>query len=177
LSLSRSKPREAPYAGPSWHRAALYLGIALLAQVSVLHFLPLRSAKVSPVLVVVVWYAIAADARRAALLGLIAGFCEEMLSAGTGGAWTISTTLTAILAGVLSRGFFADSMPLVAGIVVFASLLRMFVFWLVMEAEGYPTGMGCLHFHAALWQAAINAAAILIVMLVGRYRDDSGRLQ
>lgn len=101
---------------------------------------------------------------------------EDMLAAGTGGAWTISTTLTAIIAGVVSRGFFADSMPLVAGVVVFATLVRMFIFWMVMEAQGYPTGVGWLHFHAALWQAALNAAAILVIMLVGRYRNDSGRL-
>jgi len=169
LSLSRSKSKEAPYAGPTWQRAALYLAAALLAQVTLLHFLQLRGTTISAVLVVVVWYAIHADPRRAALFGLIAGLFEDVLDTGTGGAWTLSTTLTAILAGVVSRGFFADSMPLVAGIVVFATLLRTFLFWLVMDGQGYPTGLGWIHFHGALVQAALNAIFIVIIMLIGRY--------
>jgi rod shape-determining protein MreD len=155
----------------------LLLAAALLLQVSVLHFFPFRGATLSPVLIIVVWYAMHADPRRAALCGFAAGFFEDMLAAGTGGAWTISTTLTAIIAGVVSRGFFADSMPLVAGIVVFATLLRMLLFWMVMEAQGYPTGLGGLHFHNAVWQALLNALAILIVMLAGRYRDPAKHLR
>lgn len=151
----------------------MLLGCALLAQVSFLHFFTLRGATLSPVLLVVVWYAIRADVRSAAICGFAAGFFEDMLGAQTGGAWTLSTTLTAIIAGVVSRGFFADSMPLVSAIVVFATLLRMFVFWLVMEAQGYPTGMGWIHFHAALWQALLNAAAMLAIMLAGRYRNSA----
>ncbi len=149
----------------------MYLAVALLAQVTLLHFFMVRGATISAVLVVVVWYAIHADPRRAALFGLIAGVFEDVLDTGTGGAWTLSTTLSAILAGVVSRGFFADSMPLVAGIVVFATLVRSLIFWLVMEGEGYPTGIGWIHFHAALLQAALNAVFIVIIMLIGRYRE------
>lgn len=145
--------------------------MALLAQVSVLHYFSVRGATLSPVLVVVVWYAIAADAKRAAIFGLIAGFAEDMLTGGTGGAWTISTTLTAIIAGVLSRGFFADSIPLVVGIVVFSTLLRSMLFWLVMEGQGYPTGLGWIHFHQAVWQSLLNAVFIIVVMVIGRYRE------
>lgn len=155
----------------------MLLAVALLLQVSVLHFFPIRGATLSPVLIVVVWYALRADPRRAAICGFAAGFLEDMLAAGTGGAWTISTTLTAIISGVVSRGFFADSMPLVAGIVVFATLLRMLLFWMVMEAQGYPTGLGGVHFHNAVWQALFNAAAIVIVMLAGRYRDPAKHLR
>lgn len=155
----------------------MLLAAALLLQVSVLHFFPIRGATLSPVLIVVVWYALRADPRRAAICGFAAGFLEDMLAAGTGGAWTISTTLTAIISGVVSRGFFADSMPLVAGIVVFATLLRMLLFWMVMEAQGYPTGLGGVHFHNAVWQALFNAAAIVIVMLAGRYRDPAKHLR
>lgn len=142
-----------------------------------LHFFTLRGAALSPVLLIVVWYAIHADPRRAAYCGFVAGFFEDMLAQGTGGAWTISTTLTAIIAGVVSRGFFADSMPLVAGIVVFATLVRMLLFWMVMDAQGYPTGLGGLHFHTAVWQALLNAVAILVIMLVGRYRDPAKHLR
>ncbi len=149
----------------------MYLALALLAQVSFLHYFSFRGATVSPVLVAVVWYAIAADMRGAAIYGLVAGFFEDMLDTGSGGAWTISTTLTAILAGTVSRGFFADSMPLVSGIVVLATLFRALVFWLVMEGQGYPSGFGWIHFHTALWQAALNVALVLIVMLIGRHRE------
>lgn len=171
MSLFRSKAKEAPYAGPTWQHAAILLAVSLLAQVTLLHFFTIRGTGISAVLLVVVWYAIHADPRRAAIFGLIAGVLEDTLDMGTGGAWTISTTLTAILAGVISRGFFADSMPLVAGIVVFATLLRSLLFWLVMEGQGYPTGLGWMHFHTAILQAALNAIFIVFVMLIGRYRE------
>ncbi len=143
----------------------------MLAQVTILHFFTIRGAELGVVLVAVVWYAIHADPRRAAVFGLAAGIVEDLLATGTGGAWTLSTTLTAILASVLSRGFFADSIPLVAGIVIFATLVRTLVFWLVMEAQGYPTGLGWMHFHGALWQAGFNALFIAAVMVIGRYRE------
>ncbi|MDQ6930001.1 MAG: hypothetical protein M3126_04970 [Candidatus Eremiobacteraeota bacterium] len=152
------------------------MAIALLAQVTLLHYFTFRGNSIGVVLVVVVWYAIHAGPRRSAMFGLAAGALEDLLDTGTGGAWTLSTTLTAILASVVSRGFFADSMPLVAGVVIFATLVRALVFWLVMGAQGYPTGLGWMHFHAALWQALINAAFILAVMLAGRYRE-SGSLR
>ena len=177
LSSSRSKAAQAPYAGPTWQRVALLLAGALLLQVSVLHFFALRGATLSPVLLVVVWYAIHADPKRAALCGFAAGFAEDMLAAGTGGAWTVSTTLTAIVAGVVSRGFFADSMPLVGAIVAFSTLVRMLVFWMVMAAQGYPSGLGILHFHTALWQALLNAGAMMLIMLAARYRDPAKHLR
>ena len=171
MSSSRSKVAAPPYAGPSWYRAAIYLAIALLAQVSFLHYLSIRGHTIGPVLVVVVWYAIHADPRRAATIGLIAGALEDLLSTGTGGGWTIATTVTAVLASVLSRGFFSDSMPLVAGIVIFATVVRSWLFWLIMGLQGYPPGLGWRHFHDALWQAALNAVLVVAAMLIGRYRE------
>ena len=161
----------ARYEGPSWKRAALYLAAALIAQISFLHFLALRGATVSVVLIVVIWFAILADARRAAIFGFAAGFCEDMLSLGTGGAWTISTTITALLAGTLSRTFFADSIPLVTGIVIVSTLVRELIFWIVMKAQGFPPGLGSLHFHQALWQALLNAIFVVVAMLIYRYRE------
>lgn len=122
-------------------------------------------------LVAVVWYAVAADARRAAIYGLAAGLLEDLLSTGTGGAWTIATTLTAIIAGGASRGFFADSIPILAAIVFAASLLHDLLFWLVMEAQGYPTGLGWIHFHGALWRALLNVILVVAIMLVLRIID------
>jgi len=171
LSSFRSNLRATPYREPGWERAALYLALALLAQITFLHFFTLRDATVSPVLIAVIWFAIQADARRAVIYGFAAGFFEDMLATGTGGAWTISTTLTALLAGTLSRGFFADSIPLVAGIVVLSTLVRDLIFWLVMQGQGYPPGLGALHFHRALWQALLNATCVIVLMLVMRYRE------
>ena len=147
------------------------MAAALVAQVTFLHFMTLRGATVSVVLIVVIWFAILADARRAAIFGFAAGFCEDMLSLGTGGAWTISTTITALLAGTLSRAFFADSIPLVTGIVVVLTLVRELVFWTVMKAQGFPPGLGTFHFHQALWQALLNAIFVVAVMLIYRLRE------
>ena len=86
----------------------------------------------------------------------------------TGGAWTISTTLVAVIAGAISRGFFADSLPLVATITYLATLLRSLLFWVVMGFEGYPSGLATLHFHEALLQAVFNALLMVIVMIAVR---------
>ena len=173
-SLSRSrvpagpKRRAASYAGPQWHVVAIVFAVAILAQTTLLHFVALRNATPSLVLVAVVWFAIRVDARRAATYGLIAGVCEDVLAAGTGAAWTISTMLTATLTSVLSRGFFADSIPLVSLVTVVATLLRALLFWTVMSIEGYPSGMAGVHFHQALWQSLLDAIVMVAAMLVVR---------
>ncbi|MBV8244626.1 MAG: rod shape-determining protein MreD [Candidatus Eremiobacteraeota bacterium] len=171
MSSSRSRFKQAPYTGPAWQTAALYLALALIAQVEFLHYFTFHDATFSPVLILVVWYAIVTDLRRAAIFGLCAGLAEDILAASTGGAWTISTTLTAILASLLSRGFFADSIPLVGTIVAFATVARNLIFWAVMQAEGYPSGLGMLHFHQALWQALLNVVLVAGGMAVLRLRN------
>jgi rod shape-determining protein MreD len=145
--------------------------LALVAQATVIHYLAVRTVVPSFVLAVVVWYAIRVDARRAAVYGLAAGFCEDALSAQSGAAWTISTCLSAILASRLSRGFFADSIPLATGITVLATLVRALLFWTVMALSGYPPGLAQMHFHEALLAAALNAAIIVAAMLVMRRFD------
>jgi rod shape-determining protein MreD len=140
----------------------------LVAQTTLVHYLAIRGVVPSLVLVAVVWYSIRVDARRAALYGLFAGFCEDALSTQTGAAWMISTSLSALLASRLSRGFFADSIPLATGITIIATLLRALIFWVVMALSGYPAGLGALHFHEALLQAALNAATMMVAMLVAR---------
>jgi hypothetical protein len=37
-----------------------------------------------------------------------------------------------------------------------------------MALSGYPSGLGALHFHEAVLQAALNAATIVVAMLVTR---------
>ncbi len=136
-----------------------------------MHYLAIRNVVPSFVLVVVVWYAIRVDARRAATYGLVAGLCEDALSAQTGAAWTIATTAVALVASVLSRGFFADSIPLVSAIVLVVTLLRAVLFWTVMALGGYPSGLGGMHFHEALLQAALNVVVVVAAMLVVRRLD------
>jgi rod shape-determining protein MreD len=173
VARNTAKPHVAPFVGPSCYVAAGWLALAIVAQSTVVHYLALRNVVPSLVLVVVVWYAIRVDARRAALYGLAAGLCEDALSAQTGAAWTISTCLTAMLASRLSRGFFADSIPLVSAIMVVATLVRSLIFWVIMALSGYPPGLATLHFHEALVQSAINVVAIVAAMLVVRRFDVS----
>jgi rod shape-determining protein MreD len=156
--------------------AAIWLAIAFAAQVTFMHWFTFRGAVPSAVLVVVVWYAIRVDALRASLFGLVAGMCEDILATGTGAAWTISTTVTALLAGMLSRNFFADSLPIGAGIAALATLIRNAIFWMVMSLEGYPPGLASLHAHQTMWQAVLNSILMLVLML-GSHRFERRRLR
>lgn len=171
MSSSRSKPHVAPFVGPAWYVAGAWLLGAVFAQTTLVHYIAIRNVVPSLVLVVVVWYAIRVDARRAALYGLVAGLCEDALSAQTGAAWTIATSVTALLASRLSRGFFADSIPLVTAITAIATLVRALCFWTVMAIFGYPAGLGTMHFHEALFQAVLNVAVIVVAMLIARRFD------
>lgn len=171
MSRTSVKRHVAPFVGPPWHVAALWLLGAVIAQSTFVHYVAVRNVVPSFVLVVVVWYAIRVDARRAAVYGLIAGLCEDVLGAQTGAAWTISTTLTAILTSVLSRGFFADSIPLVSVMTAVATLARALFFWIVMGFEGYPPGLATMHFHEALFQAVLDALVMLVAMLAARRFD------
>lgn len=175
MSSSRTKPHVAPFVGPAWYVAAAWLVGAVLAQATVVHLLAIHNVVPSFVLVVVVWYAIRVDARRAAIYGLFAGLCEDALSANTGAAWMISTSACALLASRLSRGFFADSIPLVMVITATATLVRALCFWIVMALVGYPAGLGSLHLHEALAQAALNVAIIAAAMLIARRFDTATR--
>jgi len=168
LSSSRSKPHIAPFVGPAWYVAAAWLAAALLAQSTVVHFVAIRGVVPSLVLVAVVWYAIRVDARRAVLYGLAAGLCEDALSAHSGAAWTIATSLSALLASLLSRGFFADSIPLVIVITVVTSLARALLYWVVAALGGYPAGLGLMHLREAVLASALNALVMVVVMLLGR---------
>jgi rod shape-determining protein MreD len=168
LSSFRNRFHLAPLAGPVWWVAAAWLAIALVAQVTVAHFTRIRDVEPSFVLVAVVWYATRADARRSTAYGLAAGLCEDILATGTGGAWTISTTIAALTASALSRGFFADSLGVVAAIAAIATLVRDLIFWILRGFEGFPPGLAVLHFHQTLLQSLLNAVTMVIVMLLQR---------
>lgn len=173
MAQVRNVPKRhiAPFVGPSWHIAALWLLAAIIAQATIVHYVAIRGVVPSLVLVVVVWYSIRADARRAAIYGLLAGICEDVLGARTGAAWTIATTLTAMSTSILSRGFFADSIPLVATMIAVATLVRALIFWMVMAAQGYPPGLGFMHFREALLAAFLNVIVMIVAMAVARRFD------
>jgi rod shape-determining protein MreD len=171
LSSSRGKPHVAPFVGPPWPIAAAWLIAAVLAQATVVHYASVRGVVPSVVLVVVVWYAVRVDPLRAAAYGLAAGLCEDVLAGQTGAAWTISTVVTAGLTSLLSRGFFADSIPLAATITIVATLVRALLFWTTMSLQGYPGGLGAMHFRQALVAATLNVATMIAAMLVARRFD------
>jgi rod shape-determining protein MreD len=171
---TRSGPASAPLTAPVWWQAGLYLVPALLAQITVMHYLTFRGAEPSLVLVVVVWYALRADLVYAAAFGFVAGLCEDAFSAlppQTGAGWIVALPLTTLFVSWLSRWFFADSIPIVAGVVVIATLFSRMLFWVLMALQGYPPGYARMHLHQALWEAMLNAVLVSLLMLIGRLRE------
>ena len=144
----------------------------MLVQATLAHLFTFRNVVPSLVFVAVVWYAIRVDLWQAAAYGLAAGALEDMIATGTGAAFAISTMIGAVSAQVISRGFFADSFPLVATITVAATFVRQLVFWVVWGFEGYPPGLATMHFHEAVIQSVMNAAAMMLVMIALRRFSD-----
>jgi rod shape-determining protein MreD len=157
--------------GPAWYVAGAWLAAALLAQATLAHYLAIRGVVPSFVMAVVVWYAVRVDPRRAAVSGLASGLCEDALSLQTGAAWMVSTGVSAMLASLLSRGFFADSIPLVMATAVVATLVRALAFWIMMALFGYPPGLGPIHFHEAVVQSGLTVAVVVVAMLIARRLD------
>jgi rod shape-determining protein MreD len=165
-------PSDTHLSGPEWWVAGLYLLIALFAQIELMHFVTFRGAELSVVLVVVVWYALRSDLLGATIYGLLAGLAEDIFSAQTGAAWTVSTTITALFVNYLTRWFFADSIPIFGGMVVVATLLRWLMFWVIMAIGSYPPGHARLHLHEAMWDALLNALFAVIAMFAARRVED-----
>ena len=97
--------------------------IALFVQTTFAQFMVFHGAVPSLVTIAVVLYAAKLGARRGALFGLIAGLLEDCF-AGTAGAWTIATTVTALAVGGISRTFFSDGFAMLGALVAIAVLLR-----------------------------------------------------
>ena len=169
--MSRNKIVIARAIAPTWWICALWLLAAEIGQATIAHYVSVRGVPPSLVLVTVIWYAIRVDSRRAALFGLAAGLIQDILAQNTGGAWTLSTTFAALAVSLASRGFFADSIPLVASITLATTLVTMFAFWIVMGLQGFPGGLAMLHFHEAIIEALYNAVVMVFVMLVARRFD------
>jgi len=154
--------------GPALVPTSAWVALAVFAQTTLAPLITFRGAVPSFVTIAVVLYSISVGARRGAFLGIIAGVLEDVF-AGTGGAWTIATTTVALLVGLIARGFFSDGFPVLGALVAISVLARDALFWLVMRLQGYPSGLGIAHLHAALWQAAITGI-LTIIYLIGRSR-------
>jgi rod shape-determining protein MreD len=140
----------------------------LIAQGTIMHYVSVRGTEPSLVLVAVVWFAMRSDIGRATIYGLFAGIGEDVIAFDAGGAWTFATAITALLASLPTRRFFEDSMPFFMIVTALATLVRELLFWSFKKVEGYPSGLGTIHFHEALLQAALNALLGAFVMFVAR---------
>jgi rod shape-determining protein MreD len=175
-SWFRANPEGAPaYAPdpPAWPLVALVLAGSLLVQSTLEPLLPIRGSIVSWVLLLVLWYAIRTGTGGGFVLGLIAGACEDALAGNTGAAWTFSTALVGAAAGRLARTWLADTKVALVPGVALATLVRFALFSASMAAEGRMLTLAQAHFHAALWQALLNALVALALLAafpqLGRY--------
>jgi rod shape-determining protein MreD len=143
---------------PHWWFAGSALCIALAVQSTLAPVLAFRGATISFVLLVVAWYGVRGGSLLGLTFGLIAGACEDALAGSTGVAWMFATALAGLAAGRIARTWLAD-LPLVLVLGVAAlTLARYAAFVIIMQIEGRELGLPLLHLHAALWQAALDAA-------------------
>jgi rod shape-determining protein MreD len=163
--------------GPAYWPVLGWTSLLAFAQTVVVPLLAFRGAVPSLVTIAVVLYASRAGARRGALLALPAGLLEDIF-AGTGGGWTIATTIVALLVGGFSRRMFADGAFVPAVLCGFAVLVRDLVFWSVMRIEGYPAGFALAHAHTSLWRALLTAIVAFVWLVVrGRLVTDKTTIE
>ena len=163
--------------GPSFWRSAGCVALGLFAQTAFAPLLVVHGGIPSFVTIAVVLYALRLGARRGALLGLAAGVLTDAV-AGTGGAWTLTYTVLALLCGAVSRGFFSDGAVLPSLFVGAAVIARSALFWAIMSAEGYPRGFGAVHLHAALESGALTALyAFVYLVFRTRFGGEQTRIE
>ncbi len=163
--------------GPAYWPVLGWTALLAFAQTAVLPLLAFRGAVPSLVTIAVVLYAVRAGARRGALLGIPAGLLEDIF-AGTPGAWTLSTTIVALLVGGFSRRMFADGAFAPAVLCGAAVLVRDVIFWSVMRIDGFPPGYATAHAHLAVWRAALTALVAFAWLVVrGRLVADKTTIE
>lgn len=150
--------------GPAYWPVLGWTALIVLAQTTLVPLFAFRGAVPSLVTIAVVLYALHAGARRGAMLAIPAGLLEDIF-AGTGGGWTLSTTIVALLVGGLTRRIFADGAFAPAVLCGAAVLARELLFWALMRIQGYPAGYATAHLHAALWSALMTAIVALVWLL------------
>jgi rod shape-determining protein MreD len=172
-SFSRSRFRSIEVVtGPAlWPTIGLTVA-AVFAQTVFAPFMTIHGVVPSLVTIAVVLYAAKGGARRGAILGIVAGLLEDCFG-GTGGAWTIATTMTALVVGGIARTFFSDGFAMLGALVALAVFLRDGLFWIMMSLQGYPRGFAVAHVHAAIWQAALTGGcAVLYLAARSRFVAD-----
>ncbi|BDE08220.1 hypothetical protein WPS_34960 [Vulcanimicrobium alpinum] len=142
-----------------------WTALLALAQTTLVPLVAFRGAVPSLVTIAVVLYAVRTGARRGAMLAIPAGLLEDIF-AGTGGAWTLGTTIVALLAGGISRRMFADGWFAPAVLCGLAVLLRDLLFWTVMRMEGFPAGFAVAHLHTSLWRALFTSLVAFVWLIV-----------
>ena len=163
--------------GPAYWPAFGWTALLAFAQTVVVPLLAFRGAVPSLVTIAVVLYASRAGARRGALLALPAGLLEDIF-AGTGGGWTISSTIVALLVGGFTRRMFVDGAFVPALLCGGAVLVRDVVFWSVMRIEGFPPGFATAHAHTSLWRALLTMlVAFACLVLRGRFFTDKTKIE
>ena len=177
-SFYRRKYRSVEIAvGPAYWPVFGWTAVLAFVQTALIPLLAFRGAVPSLVTIAVVLYASRAGARRGALLALPAGLLEDIF-AGTGGGWTISTTIVALLVGGFSWRMFADGALVPAVLCGAAVLVRDLIFWTVMRAEGFPHGYAVAHAHTSLWRALLTAAVAFGWLVIrGRLVSDKTTIE
>lgn len=165
-SFYRRKYRSVEIAvGPAYWPVLGWTALLAFVQTVVLPLFAFRGAVPSLVTIAVVLYAVRAGARRGALLGIPAGLLEDVFG-GTNGAWTVATTIVALLVGGFSRRMFADGVFAPAVLCGAAVLVRDVIFWSVMRIDGFPPGYAQAHAHLALWRAALTTLVAFAWLVV-----------
>ncbi|MDB5029222.1 MAG: hypothetical protein JWO66_2911 [Candidatus Eremiobacteraeota bacterium] len=163
--------------GPAYWPALGWTSLLALAQTIIGPLLAFRGAVPSLVTIAVVLYASRVGARRGAMLALPAGLLVDIF-AGTGGGWTIATTVVALLVGGFSRRMFADGAFVPAVLCGAAVLVRDAVFWSVMRIEGFPAGFATAHAHTSLWRALLTAVVAFAWLVIrGRLVTDKTTIE
>jgi len=158
--------------GPAYWPAFASAAALLLVQTMFAPYLSFRGAVPSLVTIPLVLYCVRVGARRGARLALPIGLLEDIFG-GTGGAWTLATTVMGLCVGGLSRRVFADGAFVPAVLCALAVLLRNAIFWGFMHVQGYPVGFAVAHLHATLWSAALTALVAFVFLVIrGRLVTD-----
>ncbi|HEY6235878.1 MAG TPA: rod shape-determining protein MreD, partial [Candidatus Elarobacter sp.] len=163
--------------GPAYWPVFGWTTLLAFLQTVVVPLLAFRGAVPSLVTIAVVLYASRAGSRRGALLALPAGVLEDVFAA-SGGGWTISTTVVALLVGLFARRMFADGAFVPAVLCGAAVLVRDLMFWTIMRIEGFPPGFAVAHLHTSLWRALLTALVAFAWLAVrGRVVTDKTTIE
>lgn len=150
---------------PAWWWVALALAAALIVQTSIGTRLELRGARVSFVTLLVAWYAVRTGSLHGLAFGLIAGACEDALAGSTGIAWTFASAFLGLVCGRFARTWLAESKLVLVPAAALATLLRDGAFYVALQQMGRPVVLPLTHFHAVLWQSALDALVAFILLL------------